>query len=74
MPLLALLLALLCIAAGGCGGGGGKGQIDLEDYGRALAALREAEGDGRLHAAASTAATSASTWSARARRPASAGP
>ena len=51
MPLLALLLALLCIAAGGCGGGGGKGQLDLEEYGRALAALHEAEGDGQLHAA-----------------------
>ena len=48
MRLLALLLACAALAAG-CGGGGGS--IDLEDYERALAALRESEGDGQLHGA-----------------------
>ena len=48
MRLLALLLACVALAAG-CGGGGGS--IDLEDYERALAALRASEGDGQLHGA-----------------------
>jgi hypothetical protein len=48
MRLLALLLACAALAAG-CGGGGGS--IDLEDYERALAALRASEGDGQLHGA-----------------------
>jgi hypothetical protein len=47
----ALLLALLACIAAACGCGGGEGGIDLGEYERALAALRDAEGDGQLHAA-----------------------
>ena len=50
MPLLALLIACASLVAG-CGGGGDEGQIDLDAYAAALAALRESEGDGQLHAA-----------------------
>jgi hypothetical protein len=50
MPLLALLFACAALVAG-CGGGGAEGQIDLDSYADALAALRASEGDGQLHAA-----------------------
>ena len=49
MPLLALLLACAALAAG-CGGGV-RGSIALDDYERALTALRASEGDGQLHGA-----------------------